>query len=568
MLKQTPNSSFQTAVDRLNSKYAPDLWVATSLLSALNLFSALNNDYFFMLELIHFEKIQMLQRAMIESKASNTKRGRLKPSDIPFLWNAMRDASQRPKLLEGTDDNEIKAIRLIATLGNSQLRPQLNTTLLRVGRIYGILQIIPTQYRSELQSSSTPGALETLSAIPTKLGLDVGSFLAIGLAIMTCYCQAFEQEFPINLDSVRAELSSILKGFRAEEYKLNVIISIITETSNVVPHWTFTLQSLVQPDHPSLSVAHIEAYLRLMACPHRALRDLSITAPYQQYGDRPDQLHPLERFPIVDLEDGRYCVPNLHYFSLAITEMLHYLLQEAFPKPKNEYNVAYGHLQEYYLKEVLSHSLPDLTLIPEQVYRNGKQQCRGPDIVVIDPMQHTLIAIESKGKRLRVASRIQPVSKEFLDDFEDVFKALKRLPVKIAALNDGLPEYAEWQTVIKASTKPALLVIVMSEGGWLLPEVLHALLKDEPNHIWNTCPLPICIIDLMTFELAVALAGEGQGTLYDLLIAYVQESRSLSIQSEAQVFGGRVLSYPDRTYTGLLAPKVFQLLAPNSELGI
>ena len=57
--------------------------------------------------------------------------------------------------------------------------------------------------------------------------------------------------------------------------------------------------------------------------------------PVYSEGLIPDRLNPLERYPIIRLENDTYIIPNLRHLDTAATELIHYILQEAYPN--NEY---------------------------------------------------------------------------------------------------------------------------------------------------------------------------------------------------------------------------------------
>lgn len=541
---ESPHTAFNLAITRLNNKNLVDLWLTSGLLSCIDYFDSLTQRQNFLMPTVNVENVSMLQRAILRSSSTEKKLAPFTPLDWTYVHNNLISATTRPGLLDGPEPGEVRLRRFLATLANSQFRFQENSIFDRLGRAYALLHAIPTAHRDTLQQMQKERFLDLPTVIPQAIGMSVKEFLFLGFACIALISSRFQANFVVS-DELRAYTAPGQRDTLRRHAE--VIESFLTNIRQYRDWLPFQATDLIIQDLPITSLDTIQTYLGHFAKTTRELRDIAAKRPEYSEGHIPDRLHPLERYPIVRLDDGRYIIPNLRYFLMTLTEGLHYLLQEAYPDDR--YNQLRGYIQELYLQELLTDRLPTATLLPETRYQKAKQRVDGPDITFIEDTEPVLLAIESKAKRMRIATRVAPASSALIDDLDRVFKALERLPGKIADLYAQLPEYAPLQERIdETKGKAPIAWVVVGEGVYLLPELIYDHVQQTPGHFLQTFPYPYGVMALDIFEHAVELAASLPMPLHSLLHEYWQNGMRINDFNSpvTQSLNGRVASKQDR----------------------
>lgn len=516
-------------------------------MSCIDFFDGFTHEHNFLMPTVNTENVSMLQRAILRSSASDSRRQYLTYADWSYVHNELITATSRRGLLDGLEAADVRLRRLLSTIANSQFRYQRNTIFERMGRTYALLDVIPTQYHTKLALHQKDRFINLPTVIPEIIGLTVREFLYIGFACFALLNSRFDTHFLVT-DELRSYTQP--RTGSAVTRHAEIIKSYLNHPEQYQGWLTFQPTDLLVPEFDFITLEKVERYLLLFARTTRELRDITNTRPEYLRGNIPDRLHPLERFPIVQLANNQYIIPNMRHFVLSMTEGLHYLIQEAYPDDR--YNQLRGYIQELYLQLLIKDRLPQTTIIPEVSYRKSGQRLDGPDLAVVDGVDNSddavLIAIESKAKRMRVATRVAPGSDALINDLDRAFQALQKLPSKVTDLYAGLPEYRSYQPRIDTTRhRTPIALVVVGEGVSFMPELINDHVQQTPGHFLQSYRFPYGIMALETFEQAIELAATSSTPLYELLQTYALNSqRSDFHQLPAEAFDGQASQSHER----------------------
>ncbi len=454
---ENPRGAFNRAVTRFNGKNLFDLWSISCIFSCIEYFDSWEGRFNFLFPTIYAEKVALFHRAILQSSSVDYKRDLLAAKDVPYVFNSLNEAtSERTILLQGSEDATVRIRRLLSTMAHQQIRLQESNFLDRLGRTFAMLHDIPSLYKDEIKAKQGAKYIDLPSAVKQHLGLSVTEFLVIGHALIALMKMRYDANITIS-DDIRSYTA--IQNTSAVKRRAEVISDVVETSRSVRTNFTFTVQDLVLANHSALTLENTQKYLDLLSKTTRQLRDIVSTQKVYSEGLIPDRLSPLERYPIVALDGSRYIIPNLRHFDTAVTDIIHYILQDIYPD--NAYNQLRGYVQEIYLRMYLQDRLPQLQLIPEISYRKAKNRVEGPDLTAIDIDREVLVAIESKAKRMRVVSRVHPGTNFLMEDLQGALAAFEKLPVKIQDLYAGLPEYSVYQSSIDRTKSKAPIAVVV-----------------------------------------------------------------------------------------------------------
>jgi hypothetical protein len=536
-LTRNPQVAFEKAVTKLNSKKLTDLWTTSCLLSCIDYFSKWDRRENLFMPMVHVQSVAMLHRAILESKAQHYKSKIFNSKDFPHVYNSLVNATDDASLLSGEADPGTRLRRFLGTLANFQIRFQERGLRRRLGRAYGMLHDIPLTYKDVLSQRHGANFLDLVMVFPEKFGFSVKNFLLIGFCVLTLVHERFYKPYSEIQSKIEAYLVRIGRKYLSNRERSQLLTRLIDDSKSWQDALIFKPQNLVIPGNSIFNIGNVKAYLRLVAKTTQQLRDLLYGVKAYSEGPLAERISPLERYPIVKLEDDTYIVPNLSYFDMSLTELPHFMLQDTYKD--NRYNELRGYIQELYLQKMIEVCLPHLNIIPEITYRKAREEVNGPDLTLIESKK--LIVLESKAKRMRVASRVAPASEAFVEDIKGAFSAFEKIPSKIEDLYTGLPEYRSYKNILDMTrdSKP-VATVVMGEGIYFMAEFLQDYLRDNPEHFLNRYTCPFCLLELDTFEDAVTIAATGNYSLHDLLRDYWEDSKITTVRDHpAEGFRGR-----------------------------
>jgi hypothetical protein len=292
----------------------------------------------------------------------------------------------------------------------------------------------------------------------------------------------------------------------------------------------------------------MEALMRLAA---RSVDDLRamLAMPEFKIGHEGKRLSPIERFPIVRLDNSaggepRYVVPNHRHLAKSFIGVVDFTLREALT---SDYEHARGALFHLYLRQLIEDRLPQTTVIPETRYAKAGGGEDSPDLTLIDQNAKRIVAVEVKGRRINLSTRIALGDKEMKENLGDAFKALRNLPGKVVEMRAGRPEFKPWQADIAATgDSPPVLVAVLREGLYQYSHLLREWATSDPEHPLHGLAGPYCLLSADDFEKAVEVARLKGRSLAELLNEHYEISGSRDYAAPAaDTFGDSIMPVPD-----------------------
>lgn len=503
----------------MNDKNITDLWLTHSVLSLVEYFGTDESGFNPLSPLLNLKVVSLFGDAILRSKASEDGEQLFLPPDATHVLNPLLQAEDMGAV-ESIGGTEKGLLHWISVMASSQIRFQARDLGPRIARSYAMLAELPEDQKDRLKEKHGSHFVHLPAAFAEHFGLSFHAFFQSAFRLFAFY-KTRHDDLGISA-RLWSELSSVDRGSEEGLQMLDAFTGALIDQSKAVYTTLVTdPQTLRSKDDP-LPLANLIAFFGVSARDTNALRELHSGAAAQSgyYGH---QLSPLEMFPIVELpsepEERTFVVPDFRKLDAAVTQIPHFALMKAFPG--NEYNELLGSLQEIYIEDLTRSRLDAVYLISEQTY--GKQHVHGPDLTVIDTAAGGLICIESKAKRMRALTKVNPLSENLVEDLQSGLKALERLPQKIEDLYDGLPEYADHQAILDGTkAKPPVCVIVLGEGVFSLSYVATTLLDAQPDHFIHSYPFPYCIMSLEVYERAVEVTSSNKLSLYDTLYSYWQ----------------------------------------------
>lgn len=518
VMNDIDHEAYHSLVNRLNNHNLTELWELTAMLSAVESIRASNGGLNALMPVINVENVTLLSRAVLSSSAAGYKKQILAHTDLVYVLNKLRAASRRTEHI-GAADGPLDILSIVAPIANAQLRLQSYELSERIGREYAMLHDIPVRCRDELIAKNK-GIIDLTVVGADVLGMSVPAFLAVGMAVYLCLWDRASTVVEM-VESNRKHIERA--AYHIVERRRDVLLRLIEERRAHNHSMSFTIHDVIRRLPGVVDEPTVARYLGHVSQTTRSLRE-ALCAPHAQTGLLPDRYSPLERHPIVRFASDRYIIPNVRYFMLAVTDILHFILTRAIPS--NGYNKCRGYVQEIYVAELLAARLPVLYLIPETKYKRKTGSVDGPDLTVIEPSLGTMAIVELKAKRSLLATRTDPLPSLLDDDLQVVVETIVGAQEKIDDLYAGKPEYAEHQLKIdRARAAVPMIVVVIGDGLQFLGELLERSVRNCPDHRLRTVKYPYCLMRLEVFERMVEVAASNAIPLYDLLIEYEAQSK-------------------------------------------
>jgi len=535
MDEEQAQHNFEEASKLLSTINLSDLLGVSSQLSCLDYYSGFEGGFSVLFPFLNFERMGMLSKAILRSGSREYRQRPFDPRILPELWNLLSNSTYFDVYTDEDISGEMKLLKFMAKIGNAQFPYQQYNVRKDLARAYVLYHILPAEYDSELEKKHGKNYINIPDAFESSTGLSIREYLVTSFTLFAFYLMQYGNCLKVPgelMDKLNQELPEHSNRL---EILIRLLMGFIHYKGPVRFQSFFNKATLDIEGVGILNSRTIGNYLHLVSKSIKELQDLQYDVPYSK-GSISIRISPLERYPVVSLDNNRYIIPNMRYFDSSILNIIHFHLQEAYPQ--NQFNDTFGSVFEEYPKLVFRERLPDLTLIPEQAYTK-KTQFLGPDITVIDDDDNYLIAVEVKSKKISLDTRLAPMSKSFEKDLDRIYTALKKLPDKVTDLKAGLPEYSRWQNHIDAIPKENIICVIVLYGSLVfLPEIVNQFRLVEPDHFLNKFPYKYCVIGIDILEHAIELAHHGKGTLGSLLSEYYATSRKLGPkESAAEMFG-------------------------------
>lgn len=269
----------------------------------------------------------------------------------------------------------------------------------------------------------------------------------------------------------------------------------------------------------------IKGFLRLAANTTRELRS-ALTRPEYQRGPIGLRVTPLERYPVIDLGQGRFVVPDLSTYVAAIADIPHLaMFGPQHSTSRDAYRSQQGAVQEVYLRELVKTRLPGLAVIPELEYRHRGRPFKGPDMTLLEA-DGKVVLVESKARRIQIETRVEQDVGAMLQNLNGVLDAFEKLVLKWEHLREGVGGYQPHQAAFLAASDTPIAVGVIGETHYFANEKLRYHVQRTPDHFLASYPFPYLILSVEQFEEFIEIAATNRLSLHTLLREQYERSRS------------------------------------------
>lgn len=504
--------NFDDAISRLNAK---GMIPALSLCSGLSLYELTNGPGTVAFPMLNLEKVRVLGDAVLRSKAAEYKAETLSDADLVYILNGCNEALADKRLTKEVPNEAERTLMLyrlqtfFSRMAFFQIRPQqlalpnlasrLTATLTGLARRH--LDAFPEDKRA--LASRMPDKIEAALGAPVEV---VAYFPTAILALAQDMHDDLSREAKRRFDGAPGGVN---------RHRRAAVVNALARSIQQEPERYFFSTRAVADRFAFSSRSSLEACFRIYAADVTELRR-ALSQP--EFGTGPDgwRLSPLARYPIVRVRGARpYVVPNFRYLLRNFADVTHFYLQSRLDE--QEYNEYRGAVQEVYVAECVRRRLRAVTVVTERQYdRPEAGRVRGPDVVVIDRSDRSIVAIECKARRISVDTRVNlshATLSASVDGIEKILLGERKttgLPKKIDELYARLPVYEDVQHEIDATDKDrAICVVVLGEAVAQYTRLIRSRLA-ACGGILSAFPYPFCILDLEVFERAVEIcAAEG-----------------------------------------------------------
>ena len=541
--EQGARQSYSKAVRMLNKYNSTDLWCFCSQISCLEYFSKLNKNEDVFYPILHFERVSMLSKAILASTARDYKSLIIRSNSFPKLFNLLLDAINFNIKDNNIDDPNKQLLQAISKIANAQFPFQQINISTDLARAYLLYQVIPKQEEQFLKNKYKKSYVNIPKSFEEQNGINVKEFLIASFAMLSLYAIKYAKYLHLNPDKILEIQNDLKNKANKSDYIFSKLCQFIDFIIPQRSSFLFSPDDLIIKDSEVLDINKIIQYLSVVS---KSLIDLGTLQHKSIFrkGSLSIRLSPLERYPVLNLLNNKYVIPNMRYFDASFEKMIHFEMQEKYPN--NQFNTTFGGVFEKYVQKLIQERLYNVTLIPEISYKK-KELVDGIDSIIVDSKNNSLIAIEVKSKKISLDTRISPVSESFNNDMQRIYEAFKKLPSKIEDLYAGLPEYQKWQNEInKIPKKNVICLVILSGSLHYLPEIINQFRVEDKEHILNNYQYKYAVMPIDNFELLVELVYHKKDTLHSLLSQYWKSSRDQSPKEySAELFSGHHLDTSD-----------------------
>jgi hypothetical protein len=539
-------------INRVNLDF---LWRLCTRLSIHDLYTPY--DYpFSAFPLLNPEDIRHFGQVIIASRAGFCGQKELDGETFRRVLNDCKDMLDDPEArnrlarANGTAGAHLALQLVLSQIANIQFPAQAPRPQEKIGRLVALLEALPRRFPEKIPADHAESARELASTTAHLLGLPLS-------ALATCFFAAIQWTKLAYLHSTkvlsfRMDNPALITDSQMRQWGLVLSLLVPEDLSGLKFTAASMANLLAKPAARDAFLHSFGHFLRHFSGSTSDLRALSAQQSFQ-VGHLSGRLSPLERFPIVRLEEppGReaFTIPNAAHFLNSFSPVIDYMLIE---KVGPSYSQVRGAMLEVYVRCLLEDRQPALLLIPERTY--GREERRGPDLTLIDRELKKIVLVEIKGRRIKLETRLTMTEDGLRENLEDAHAALLKLPKKLEELYSGRPEYSDLQPAID-ETKGCLpvFVVVLSEGVYQMGELARKL-GESPGDSLYGYKFPYCILALDIFEHAVEMARIRKKALVDLLYEHWEQSLRRDYQSaSADMFGGSRIPESE-TYAGGFVP--------------
>jgi hypothetical protein len=523
-----PENALEHAKSLLNRMNLGILWKVSARLSLHDMYTA-PDDPAFAMPLLNPEKIRLLDQVILASRA-DFDRDRIPDTEtLRLVLNDCKDMSDNPvaraRLMRasGTADAHLAFQLFLAQIANVQFPGQEPRPLERAGRVIGLLEVLPERERVKIPADQESMIRELSPRLGDFLGMAISTFARCFLLLMKWQGLAATRSRQVLAHAV----GNLINVQDTNERAHLVVTELFHPDAALNSYLIFTLSRLIgylgDLSRATEMRSELERFMSIFSASSPELRRIGAELPEFQVGHLSSRLSPLERFPVVRIEDqdeeDSFIVPNAAHLLKSFAPVIDYTLLGRFG---SLYSRVRGFLLELYLRCLIEDRLPNLLVIPEKTY--GREERRGADLTLIDRELRRLILVEIKGRRIKLTTRLTMGEDELRDNLTSAHEALLKLPQKVRDLYAGLPEYQEYQEVINSTRgSEPICVAVLSEGVYFMGELVRELATREADPLYDY-PYPNCVFALEIFERGVEVARKTGRPLAELLHEHWERS--------------------------------------------
>lgn len=521
----TPSrTTYEDTISCLNSRSLRQALKLVSLLSAIEFEGRLGSPVH---SLLNSEQVRLVAEAVIKSKAAWYKDRPIGLSDLPVLLNGANEALDDKRLymevVSGGERQEMlyKMQRFLSRLAYIQIRPQ-QTPFIALGRTFAILEVIPKQHIEEVPLRLRSQVVLVPDGIREVLGISVADITKTHLSIMSYFGR---------LGSVFLQrLPSPPEGHRFGVKKQNDILKRLAATSaNNLQFFRLTSSVLgnIAGEFVGRSLGRYAAVFGRPISVHREL----LKRKEFQVGPEGHRLSSLDRFPLVTDEGGdAWYVPNVRSFARSAPEIIHFALNETWREP---YESVRGALLEAYLRLMFKNRAPQLVVIPESRWKSPRGGVDGPDLLIIDHSEDpSVIGVEVKSRRMVPGTRYELLDEHIVQNYEDLWKALRQLPGKVAKIFSLAGDYEKYkQDLMLAKDYPVYFLGVAGEAPYLFGELVEYRRQHDPEFPLYGFDEPCGVMSVDSFERMLEASVQKHRPIVTVLREYLEDCRDIELSS-------------------------------------
>lgn len=506
VLENDPEQAFRMLVHRCNGKNQKDLLLFSSFLSLFDYFDTFDYNYNVFAPIINVEMLGLLSQAIIRSKSNNYKSNPIIEDDLNYFYirwlNVM--GFRKKEIIKQNYSEESKSQQALA-MSNIQLRFQNYGLTQRGIRSFIQFSEISNQYKDEIHQNLKDSYVSISDEFQKAYNISISEFIFFGeFLLFMCknffrliYPKEYSQEKRKEIQQIDPEPLNSGSFFNEDKRKgLFHIYSVVKNDLEAI---------VIKPDFFVNTPFNdsFEKYIPLISRTSYQIKELLQTNPAYQEGIILDSLCPLERFPLIKINETDNIIPNFRFLAYAITDSIHYMLQNIFSD--NRYNQTLGKIQEIYIRQLLNSSYLSETLLPEIEYKKGKQSVKSPDFTLLGDR---IIIIESKAKRPSAQLKSNPGSKLFLHEMENIEDAFCKAPTKITDIISEIDSFSNWHKEIECAKKGKPAVVVVTGEGFEIPmQILSHHIKFNNFANLQAFPFDFALINLSILERIVSISA-------------------------------------------------------------
>ena len=298
----------------------------------------------------------------------------------------------------------------------------------------------------------------------------------------------------------------------------------------------------IQPDYFQLTPAHfeymygkpaidrLERYAHVFARPIREHRML-LSAPPYQIGLEGFRLSSLDRFPLISKDEPHvWYSPNVRLLAWSAHDVIHFTLNEN-EHCRDAYQNVRGHLLELYLKKLLETRAPTLTVIPEEKWRTGHGEGKGPDLIIIDHGPPPIVlGIEVKFRRMLPRTRFELSDDDLRTNYEDLWKAIKALPNKLVKVFELAGGYKKFDAELeRARDYPRWNIGLAGEAPFMFGELTLALSRNNSSFPLFGFQEPWAVMTVECFERFVEVVVQHNRSVAKVITEYQEDCADLEL---------------------------------------